>query len=379
MLSSVWASLGKEQGLARALKQTMDEAATRSSSGQRRKPIPLKPPRRKNQQQQVTQSQRRPIDMMGIAKKIRKEHEHCDEQCAEEIITKAFQFLTRPKRSRDMTASEILEYYLERRQRAQLEQQSAVERALDKNTSNSSFTSTLTYLSNLDTTGHDGIDESKTRRPSQLFTAEEDHQHLVTKKTAPKRFGDFRLYPDSKTIEMIEQPYAEVDGTAKCFQHKQKQHEQKLLHHYQEAITVAGRPVRKSMEDVSLHVQQHIFEPTPLPFLQTVVPKQPQKITTPIVTSTTTGYERVHRWHNMWRKLKRICLPHRSRHQKNQPTVAEQPLTDQQAACNTYSNNNLHQRTELNSELGSRFDSHRRSMKKRTKSQYRATRNCRAI
>ncbi|XP_050100858.1 uncharacterized protein LOC126581325 [Anopheles aquasalis] len=360
MLSSVWTSLGKEQGLARALKQKIDETSTRSGSSQRRKPIPPKPPRRKNQQQEVPPFQNRSIvtaspspafhpkatssmttptsqHIMGVAEKNREDREHCDDECAHKIITKAFHFLTRPKRGRDMTASEILECYLERQQ-AQLGQQSAV--VLDMNTCNSSFTSTLTYFSNLDTTVLAGNDDSKIGLSGTLLAAEEQQQELTTKTIAPDTFGDV---------------------PAKWVQHQPKHREQKLpkgrhtgLHNsYQEAM-------RESQEEIPMNGQQHIYEPI-------VIPSQPQMISTPIVTSTTSGCNREHRWHNVWRKLKHICLSRRNRRQKNQPTVDEQPRTNQQVPSSTCSSNNLHQQATLNTGLGSRFDSHRQSMKKSAK------------
>ncbi|XP_049542453.1 uncharacterized protein LOC125955359 [Anopheles darlingi] len=304
----------------------MDEATIRSSSGLRRKLIPQKPPRRKNQQQQVASFQKRPIvatsalpilpakatttttttsqDIREVTEKKREERDHCDEEYAEEIITKAFQFLRRPKRSRDMTASEILEYYLERRLQAQLEQQSAVGRAIDMDTSGSSLNSSLTYHTTLDTTGLAAIDESKIDVSGQFLASEKHPPQLTSKTKVPVRFCNNQL--------VVERQMAAGSFVA----------------------NISGSAGPDVVYTRSREEDAHIYEPM-------MIQTQSQRSTTPIVTSTTSGCKREHRWHIMWRKLKRICLPQRNRRQKKQSTTNVYRLTDLQAAGSASGTNNL--------------------------------------
>uniref|UniRef100_A0A2K6VB78 PH domain-containing protein n=1 Tax=Anopheles darlingi TaxID=43151 RepID=A0A2K6VB78_ANODA len=205
--SPVWASLSMELGLARVLHQTMEgEGGTRCAgrSGQRTKPTTRD--EEEQQQQQLVPFQRpalqatTPATGRGVAVVPLPKHErhHSDEACADEIITKAFQFLTRPKRSRDMTASEILEYYLERRHRSQQQEQtndenekgkqSAVRRAAGVDSSGSSFNTrleTATTSQPLATEDTAATAEQQTRKLQQQEA------------TAPVRFRDFRLHPDA--------------------------------------------------------------------------------------------------------------------------------------------------------------------------------------
>ncbi|XP_049538635.1 uncharacterized protein LOC125952921 [Anopheles darlingi] len=221
--SPVWASLSMELGLARVLHQTMEgEGGTRCAgrSGQRTKPTSRD---EEEQQQQLVPFQRpalqatTPATVQEVAMPERRgttetgreggiavvplpkhERHHSDEACADEIITKAFQFLTRPKRSRDMTASEILEYYLERRHRSQQQEQtndeneqgkqSAVRRAAGVDSSGSSFNTrleTATTSQPLATEDTAATAEQQTRKLQQQEA------------TATVRFRDFRLHPDA--------------------------------------------------------------------------------------------------------------------------------------------------------------------------------------
>ncbi|XP_035786155.1 uncharacterized protein LOC118463592 isoform X2 [Anopheles albimanus] len=264
-VAPVWASLSRELGLARPFQQTVHGEPSVRGSGLRTKredqslPVPF-------------QSRRLPGTVSSAvipapkATAIVAQREHQpDEVFADEIITKAFQFLTRPK-SRDMTASEILEYYLERRQRLQLDQL----RQEQANENEKGEQSALRRMADARNRTSPDVRASGRQRTLPAEDATEHTQQPtqeMREAAAPVRFRDFRLHPDAdRPIVAGRSQSVDVSRINSMFgehqqQHQQQQRREELRRGKASPIVVpnlreAGQRVSSSCSDLPPVVRQ---------------------------------------------------------------------------------------------------------------------------